>query len=128
MASHRWQALAAAGGHPQRPLWASTGVKDPTYVDTRYVDELVAPGVVNTMPAATLEAVADHGAVPADSVRGTYDKARATLEALSGLGIDLDAVTADLEDEGVTKFETSWTELLDTVDTALAAARAELAR
>ena len=66
--------------------------------------------------------------MPADSVRGTYDKARATLEALSGLGIDLDAVTADLEDEGVTKFETSWTELLDTVDTALAAARAELAR
>ncbi|WP_372595296.1 transaldolase [Actinotalea sp.] len=128
LASHRWQALAAAGAHPQRPLWASTGVKDPRYPDTRYVVELVAPGVVNTMPDATLEAVADHGVVRGDTVTREYPEARATLEALGEVGIDLDAVTADLEAEGVRKFESSWTELLETVDAALTNAREELGR
>ena len=75
--SDRWKALAAAGAKPQRPLWASTGVKDPAYDDTRYVIDLVAPGTVNTMPEATLNAVADHGVVRGNAVAGTYDEARA---------------------------------------------------
>ena len=79
LASPRWAALAAAGARPQRPLWASTSVKDPAYPDTTYVTELVAPGVVNTMPEATLRAVADHGQIPADSVRGHYQDARQVL-------------------------------------------------
>ena len=86
-ASDRWKALAAAGAKPQRPLWASTGVKDPAYDDTRYVVDLVAPGVVNTMPEATLDAVADHGVVRGDTVRGTVRRRpRATLDALAAVG------------------------------------------
>lgn len=122
-----WRDLVAAGARPQRPLWASTGVKDPAYRDTLYVDELVAPGVVNTMPGATLEAVADHGtggpgAAP-DSVTGGADAAADTLRRLAGLGVDLDEVTDRLEREGVGKFEASWDELLDTVRGGLEAAR-----
>lgn len=114
-AGERWQGLASAGARAQRPLWASTGVKDKAYADTRYVDELVAPGVVNTMPGSTLEAVADHGDVAGDTVTGRYEDARARLEALAALGVDLDEVTAELEAQGVAKFEASWAELLDTV-------------
>ncbi|MGI8332062.1 transaldolase [Actinomadura scrupuli] len=114
-ASDRWKALAAAGARPQKPLWASTGVKDPAYPDTMYVDELVAPGTVNTMPEATLDAVADHGRLRGDAVAGTYDEARELFGRLKDLGVDYDDVVRVLEEEGVEKFETSWNELLATV-------------
>jgi transaldolase len=91
----RWQRLADAGARPQRPLWASTGVKDPAYPDTRYVTELVAPGVVNTMPQATLDAVADHGEIPDNSITGTYEDARRVLNDLAAVGIDYDDVMQD---------------------------------
>lgn len=122
----RWRALAAAGANPQRPLWASTGTKDPALPDTLYVDELVAPGTVNTMPRTTLEAVADHGGTPSDSTDTITDQlgaARRHLDALADVGVDLDEVTARLEDEGVEKFDASWRELLDTVAHGLADAR-----
>ena len=120
-ASPRWRALAAIGATPQRPLWASTGVKDPAYPDTLYVDELVARGVVNTMPAKTLEAVADHGALAgADTISGTYDESAAVIEGLARLGIAIDEVTAQLEIEGVDKFDASWLQLLATVSDGLA--------
>jgi len=117
--SDRWKALAAAGAKPQRPLWASTGVKDPAYDDTMYVVELVAPGTVNTMPEATLDAVADHGVVRGDTVKGSYAGAKAELDAIAALGISYDEVVQLLEDEGVEKFEASWKELLDTVSASL---------
>ncbi|MGV8966629.1 MAG: transaldolase [Cellulomonas sp.] len=120
IAGERWQRLAAAGAQPQRPLWASTGVKDKTYADTRYVDELVAAGVVNTMPEATLNAVADHGDLRGDTITGTYDASRRVLEDLAGLGVSFAAVTAALESEGVVKFEKSWLDLLATVSSGLA--------
>ncbi|WP_250444892.1 transaldolase [Actinotalea sp. C106] len=122
VAEPRWQALAAAGAQQQRPLWASTGVKDPAYPDTLYVDELVAAGTVNTMPGTTLEAVADHGAVRGDTVTGSYQDAREQVERLGALGIDLTEVTTSLETEGVSKFEASWQELLDTVRDGLTGA------
>ncbi len=106
--SPRWAALEAAGARPQRPLWASTSVKDPAYTDTRYVVGLVAPGVVNTMPEATLRLVADHGDVPADSIRGHYAEAQHVLDELRGLGIDYDDVVQTLEDNGVTTFDSAW--------------------
>ncbi len=115
VASDRWKALAAAGAHPQRPLWASTGVKDKAYPDTLYVDELVVAGVVNTMPEATLKAVIDHGGDGTDTVTGRQDEAAATIARLRDVGVDLDEVTQQLEDEGVEKFTTSWGQLLDTV-------------
>ena len=118
----RWERLAAAGAHPQRPLWASTGVKDKAYPDTLYVDELVVSGVVNTMPEATLRAVADHGQVRGDTVTGTEADSAAVIERLHGLGIEIDQVTHDLEAEAVRKFEASWTELLTTVSDGLARA------
>jgi transaldolase len=118
-ASERWAALAAAGAQPQRPLWASTGVKDPSYRDTMYVDELVVAGVVNTMPEKTLDAFADHGIVLADTVTGSGEEAAATIAAIEAQGISMDEVTAQLEDEGVTKFEVSWDELLTTTKTGL---------
>ncbi|HZL01991.1 MAG TPA: transaldolase [Cellulomonas sp.] len=124
VASSRWAALAADGAQPQRPLWASTGVKDKAYPDTRYVDELVVAGVVNTMPGATLEAVADHGHITGDTVTGTQAAAAAVITGLAQLGIDIDQVTDQLETEGVTKFETSWSELLSTVADGLARVRA----
>ncbi|WP_163505693.1 transaldolase [Fodinicola acaciae] len=111
----RWQALADAGARPQRPLWASTGVKDPSFPDTRYVVELVAPGIVNTMPEATINATGDHGEIRGDTVTGGYDEARSTLDKLAAVGVDLDDVVKVLEDEGVEKFEVSWKQLLDTV-------------
>ena len=114
-ASDRWQALAAAGAKPQRPLWASTGVKDPSYDDTMYVVELVAEGTVNTMPEGTLQAVADHGVVRGDTVRPSYDSATAFLAELADAGIDLDDVTEQLETEGVAKFEEAWNDLIASV-------------
>jgi transaldolase len=118
-ASARWTALAPAGANKQRPLWASTGVKDPSYKDTLYVDELVAPGTVNTMPEATLNATADHGDIHGDAVTGGYAQARADLAAVEGLGISYDEVVDLLEDEGVSKFEAAWGDLLDAVATSL---------
>jgi transaldolase len=114
--SARWQELAAAGARVQRPLWASTGVKDPSYPDTMYVTELVAKDTVNTMPGATLEAVTDHGVITGDSVTGRYAEAAQVLSRLQELGIDYDEVTELLEVEGLDKFEKSWTELLGTVE------------
>ena len=122
VADDRWKALAAAGAHPQRPLWASTGVKDKAYPDTLYVDELVVAGVVNTMPEATLKAVADHGGDGHDTVTGTRADAEAVIAGLRDLGIDIDEVTEQLEVEGVEKFTTAWGELLGTVSDGLAAA------
>jgi len=122
VATDRWARLAALGAHPQRPLWASTGVKDKAYPDTRYVDELVVGGVVNTMPAATLEAVADHGHLRGDTVTGTQQQAARVLADLAAVGIRIDDVTAALEDEGLVKFEKSWQELLATVTDGLAQA------
>ncbi len=119
IASPRWQRLADAGACPQRPLWASTGVKDPAYDDTRYVVELVAPSTVNTMPEATLTAVADHGVVRGNTVTSAYDDAHRLIEVLSRLGIGYDEVVEQLEAEGVAKFEASWGELLATVESAL---------
>jgi len=113
LGSPRWAALAAAGARPQRPLWASTSVKDPAYPDTRYVTELVAPDVVNTMPEATLRAVADHAQIPADSVRGHYGDARQVLSELRAAGVDYDDVTAGLERRGLELFDASWRELSD---------------
>ncbi|GAB2477764.1 transaldolase [Promicromonospora xylanilytica] len=118
-ASERWAALQAAGAQPQRPLWASTGVKDPSYRDTMYVDELVVAGVVNTMPEKTLDAFADHGIVLADTVTGSGEQAAAVIAAVEAQGISMDEVTAQLEDEGVKKFEVSWDELLTTTKTGL---------
>lgn len=118
----RWKALSRAGAHPQRPLWASTGVKDKAYPDTLYVDELVVAGVVNTMPEATLKAVADHGGDGSDTVTGTRQEAEAVIAALRGLGIDIDEVTEQLEVEGVDKFEASWGDLLGTVSDGLTGA------
>ncbi|KIH99450.1 transaldolase [Streptomonospora alba] len=120
-ATDRWKALADAGATPQRPLWASTGVKDPAYDDTRYIDQLVAPGTVNTMPEATLEAAADHAKITGDTVRGAYEQARQDLEAVASLGIDYDDVTATLENEGVDKFAKSWEGLLGRVSEQLKA-------
>ncbi|MFC4614838.1 transaldolase [Cellulomonas algicola] len=123
----RWQSLAAAGAHPQRPLWASTGVKDTAYPDTLYVDELVVAGVVNTMPEATLRAVADHGGDAHDTVTGTGAASAEVIDRLAELGVDLDEVTVQLEEEGVSKFEASWEQLLSTVRTGLSEAQAQVA-
>ena len=119
LASPRWAALSAAGARPQRPLWASTSVKDPAYPDTRYVTDLVAPGVVNTMPEATLRAVADHGRIPEDSVRGHYVEARQVLSDLETLGIDYGEVTEKLERNGLAAFDASWREVGDQLRAAL---------
>ncbi|MFB6609157.1 transaldolase [Agromyces sp. NPDC056379] len=119
----RAAALLASGANRQRPLWASTGVKDPALPDTLYVTELVAPGVVNTMPEKTLEATFDHGVITGDTVTGAYAQAGEVLDALARVGVDYDDVTLLLENEGVDKFIVSWNELLDTVRGALEAAR-----
>lgn len=115
----RWANLADAGARPQRPLWASTGVKNPDYPDTMYVTELVAPGTVNTMPEKTLLAVTDHGEVDGDTISGTYEESTRVLDAIERLGIGYDEVTAQLEREGVAKFEDAWGELLEGVRTEM---------
>jgi transaldolase len=116
--SDRWRALEAKGARPQRPLWASTGVKNPDYPDTLYVSELVAPRTVNTMPEKTLMAFADHGTI-GTPIQKTYDEAAATMQAISDAGIDLDDVFRVLEEEGVQKFADSWDELTESVRTEL---------
>ncbi|WP_082095892.1 transaldolase [Demequina flava] len=126
LASDRWATLASAGAHPQRPLWASTSVKDDAYPDTLYVDELVTAGTVNTMPESTLDAFGDHGEPGGDggqwdTVRGTYDDARATFAALADAGIDMSDVTSQLEDEGIAKFADAWEDLLARVREQLGA-------
>jgi transaldolase len=114
-AQDRFQDLKGAGGNTQRPLWASTGVKNPDYSDTMYVAELVVANTVNTMPEKTMEAFADHGEVNGDQVNGRADEARQVLDQIEQLGIGYDDVIATLEQEGVDKFVKSWNELLDTV-------------
>jgi transaldolase len=119
LATPRWEALVAKGAKVQRPLWASTSTKDPSYPDTMYVTELVVADTVNTMPEATLHATADHGVLRGDTVHGTYDESRALFASLEALGIGYDDVVAVLEDEGVSKFEASWAELLQTITNEL---------
>jgi transaldolase len=118
-ATPRWQALAAAGAKVQRPLWASTSTKDPSYPDTMYVVELVTNDTVNTMPEATLHATADHGVLRGDTVRGGYDEARALFASLEALGISYDDVVRVLEEEGVSKFDASWGEMMQTIKNEL---------
>lgn len=120
--SERWGVLAASGARPQRPLWASTGVKDPSLPDTLYVTGLIAPQVVNTMPEKTLDATADHAEVTGDTITGTYDESNQVLDSLASLGIDYNDVVLLLENEGVEKFEAAWTDLLADVRKALEAA------
>ncbi|MFL4476600.1 transaldolase [Paeniglutamicibacter sp. MACA_103] len=117
--SERWNLLAAAGANAQRPLWASTGVKDPALPDTLYVTELCAPNTVNTMPEKTLEATADHGAITGDAVTGGYAEANAVLDALAALGVSYNDVVAKLEVEGLEKFEAAWNELLTDLEGSL---------
>ena len=113
--SERWKLLAEAGAVVQRPLWASTGTKDPAYPDTMYVDGLVAPDTVNTLPEKTLEAAADHAEVTGDTITGTYDDSERVLNELEQLGISYQEVVDKLEREGVDKFVASWEKLLETV-------------
>lgn len=117
--SEEWKSLLAQGAREQRPLMASTGVKDPSLPDTLYVTELVAKSVVNTMPEKTMMAMADHGEVLGDSITPNISKAKAFMSELSGAGINMDEVTELLEKEGVEKFIVSWHELLDSVRQAL---------
>jgi len=118
--SPSWKALAERGANAQRPLWASTGVKDPTYDDTRYVVDLAVAGCVNTMPEATMEAVFDHGSCKGDTITPSIAAAAATWQALEALGIDRIAVCDKLEADGVTSFISAWERLRDTVRSAMA--------
>ena len=126
LASPRWKTLARHGACPQRLLWASTGVKDKAYDETRYVVELAAPDTVNTMPAATLQAVADHGKPRGDAIRGTYDEARRVFEGLRAAGVDFGEVVEHLETQGIEAFAKSWDELIASVTKQLKAAGAEV--
>jgi transaldolase len=119
-ACDRWKELATKGANVQRPLWASTGVKDPAYDDTRYVLELIAPNTVNTMPQSTLDAVIDHGVFKGNTIAGKYEEARIVFTQLAELGFSIDKVTADLEADGVKKFADAWNELLASVKGAMA--------
>ncbi|MCU1535727.1 MAG: transaldolase [Humibacillus sp.] len=115
----RWGTLADEGANVQRPLWASTGVKDPAYPDTMYVTELVAASVVNTMPGKTLEATADHGDVHGDTITDGYELAGNVLDDLEKVGVSYNEVVDQLEVEGVDKFEKAWGELLEGVKTEM---------
>jgi transaldolase len=126
-ASERWASLAHDGARPQRLLWASTGVKDPAYDDTRYVIGLVVPGSIATMPEATLRAVADHGHLPSVDAADQADRARRTMTALRGLGIDVADVVQRLEDDGVAAFSASWDRLTRVVEERLQRLRAATA-
>jgi len=119
-ATPRWSALSARGARVQRPLWASTSVKDPSFADTMYVVELVAPDTVNTMPESTMHATQAHGTIRGDTIRGTYDESRRVIQQLEALGISYDDVVTVLENEGVQKFEASWNELLGTIKAEMA--------
>jgi transaldolase len=125
LADERWRALRAAGARPQRPLWASTGTKDPAYSDVLYVEGLITPGAVNTMPESTLRAFANHGSV--EPVHPSAGSPSHVLRRALQAGIDLDAITSELEREGVDAFCDSYHELLDCIDAkvnALTTARA----
>jgi len=113
--SDRWKQLADAGAQPQRPLWASTGVKNEAYPDTLYVSELVVADTVNTMPEKTMDAFGDHGDVRGDTVAGTKDEAKQVIDAVKAAGVDWDDVLLTVEDEGVDKFKKSWSELTESV-------------
>ena len=117
--SDRFVALKQRGAREQRPLWASTGVKNPDYSDTMYVTDLVVRNTVNTMPEKTMDAFADHGEVHGDRITTMYDDAREVMDRLEALGVHYDDVIATLEREGVEKFVASWDELVDTVRTSL---------
>ena len=119
----RFAALVAEGGRSQRPLWASTGVKNPDYPDTLYVSELVAPNTVNTMPGKTMDAFADHGWVNTSSIIGLGDASREVFDKIAALGIDFTDVFEVLESEGVSKFEDAWNELLIATAEQLRAAK-----
>jgi len=119
IASQRWQSLRDGGANEQRPLWASTGVKNPAYNDTMYVTELVAPDTVNTMPEATLNAVADYGQIRGNTISGTYDASRRLLDELEELGIRYTDVVQLLEDQGIEKFKNSYARLEDSIRTAV---------
>ncbi|MCX6471232.1 MAG: transaldolase, partial [Corynebacteriales bacterium] len=119
----RFQGLLSDGARPQRPLWASTGVKNPDYPDTLYVSDLVAPNTVNTMPEKTMDAFADHGTVDTESLVGRGPESQEVFDAISALGIDLTDVFLTLENEGVEKFEKAWGELLDATTEQLDAAK-----
>jgi transaldolase len=118
----RWESLAAAGAHPQRPLWASTSTKNPEFKDTIYVEELIAAGTVNTMPESVIFAYEDHGDTRGDTITSQFGAAKQVLADLAAVGVDFDDVVKVLEDEGVDKFEASWKELLEGVDKSLKAA------
>lgn len=118
-ASERWTSLSAAGAVPQRPLWASTSVKSPDYRDVMYVEDLIAPGTVNTMPEGTMKDFADHGEVEADTIRPSYADAAALMLGLERVGVDYDDVVQVLEDEGVEKFIASWQQLLEQIESKL---------
>jgi transaldolase len=122
-AGERFAALAKQGANKQRPLWASTGVKDPSLPDTMYVSELTVAGTVNTMPEKTMQAFADHGEVQGDKVTGTKAEAQQVFDSLAAAGVDFDDVVDVLEKEGVQKFDASWAELVETVQTALVEAK-----
>jgi transaldolase len=128
LSDSRWRALAAAGARPQRPLWASTSTKDPTYLDTRYVVELIAPAVINTMPEATLRAVADHGDVPADSIRDHYEASAQIVARLEALGIDVEQALQKLEDDGLTNFDGAWSQLAEQLTSTMRARPTATAR
>jgi transaldolase len=117
-AGERWEALREAGARPQRPLWASTGTKDPAYSDVLYVEQLIGPDVVNTMPEATLRAFADHGRV-ARTLDADPGEAQRTLDAARAEGVDLERVTAELTREGVQAFCASYRQLLDRIQSKL---------
>ena len=117
--SSAWKALETKGAHKQRPLWASTGVKDPSYPDTKYVVELIAPDTVNTMPQSTLDALIDHGVLRGDTVTRNYQQAVQVLKGLSDVNVSLDDVTTELEIDGVKKFAQAWNDLQKNVEAAL---------
>jgi len=119
IATDRWRALSATGANIQRPLWASTSVKDPSFGDTMYVVDLVVADTVNTMPEGTIRATADHGQLLGDTVHGTYDASRQVFADLAKFGIEYDDVVNVLEIEGVDKFKASWIQLLDTISTKM---------
>ena len=119
--SPAWKSLESKGAHKQRPLWASTGVKDPSYPDTHYVVELIAPNTVNTMPQSTLDALIDHGVLRGDTITGNYQQAIEVLKGLSAVNVSLDKVTTELEVDGVKKFAQAWSDLQKNVESALQA-------
>jgi len=112
----RWERLAARGGHVQRPLWASTSTKNPAYLDTLYVDSLIGPDTVNTLPEATIAAFEDHGTV-ARTIDTGIDDAHAVMHTLAEVGVDMDDVGRTLEEQGVASFHESFAHVLDALKT-----------